>query len=312
MPELDVETLIASTMPGRAAETIRAEEENYRRQLREVANAVLKKNAKVVLLAGPSGSGKTTTANLLSDLLSMRGHPSSVVSLDNFYRAGDDPDYPLNKAGEQDYECVDSLRIPLIRECIGHILRGESFRIPRFDFETHIPEPDAIPVDVCDGGVVVIEGLHALNPRLTEGLPEELIFGLFVSVSTNLNLDGERILSGRKCRFVRRLTRDYLYRASDAHRTLSLWDDVLRGEDLYLYPFRPRADYCMNTFHLFELGIMRPFALKVLDEGMPLHSEYAEHIRSVLKMIPPIELSLLPQTSLICEFVPGGIYEDLY
>ena len=312
MPELALSELISSVDPACLADTVRREEENYRAQLVRTAEAILKKGARVVLLAGPSASGKTTTANLLSDLLTSMGKESDVVSLDNFYRDGNDPDYPRTPSGEQDFECVESLRIPLIRESIGHILRGEDFSIPRFDFGTHTYEDGAIPVGAGEGSVTVIEGLHALNPILTEGLPEDKLFGIFISVSTNLNLGDRRLLSGRKCRFIRRLTRDHLYRHSDASRTLSLWSGVVDGEEKYLYPFRDRADCSLNTFHLFELSVMRPYTLRVLSEGAAARDPYALRIRAALSLVPVMSLSDVPETSLIREFVPGGIYETLY
>lgn len=269
---------------------------------------------RVVLLAGPSSSGKTTTANMLADRLTALGHKSIVVSLDNFYRDSRDPDYPRLPDGSRDLECVDALQVSAIHHCIEALVSGKSCPIPRYDFHEGKSTPDAFTLAVPAGGFAVIEGLHALNPRLIEGLPREGIFKLFVSVSTNLNADGRRILSGRKLRFIRRLTRDHLYRGASAQRTLSLWRHVIEGEDKYLYPFKSTADQALNTFHTFELGTMRPFTLAALDADLSeeLNCDFIHTVRGALEAAVTVPLSAVPKTSLIREFVPGGIYENLY
>jgi uridine kinase len=154
--------------------------------------------------------------------------------------------------------------------------------------------------------------LHAINPRISSLLPKERLLKIFISVSTNINNNGERILSGRKIRFVRRMVRDSIYRNADAKRTLSMWKNVLRGEDLYLYPHRDNADVSFDTFHEFELGIMRPFVLNLISEELARENSYAKTVRDALLSVHPIDLSLLPESSLIREFVPGGMYENLY
>ena len=135
---------------------------------------------------------------------------------------------------------------------------------------------------------------------------------LFISVSTNITKDGEIIISGKKLRFVRRLVRDNIYRAADAKRTLGMWDNVLRGEELYLYPHRHLADICLNTFHRFELSIMKPYADRLLGEEVTRESEYARIVHAAFSESVSVSCSLLPDTSLLREFIPGGIYEDIY
>jgi uridine kinase len=161
-------------------------------------------------------------------------------------------------------------------------------------------------------GCVIIEGIHGLNPILSDPFPKDSVLKVFVSVSTNINHNGERILSGRKLRFVRRLVRDNLYRASGAERTLEMWDNVLGGEDEYLYPYKDLADIRFDTFHTFEPGIMKPFAERLLTKDVTENNAYAKTVAEAIEKMPMLDEDLVPESSLIREFIPGGIYEHLY
>lgn len=283
----------------------------YAAAMRYVADSVIARGNRLLLLAGPSSSGKTTSANLIADRIRSMGHEARVVSLDNFYRPADDPDYPLQPNGQHDYECVEALQIGKIHKTIEHILACRDTMIPRFDFKQGKSIPDALLLKANPNGVVILEGLHALNPILTSGLPSESLYRLFVSVSTNVNDGGQRILSGRKIRFCRRLVRDSIFRATDGDRTLSLWKNVLHGEDLYLYPYKDTADFRLNTFHDYELGVLRDRALALLDKTTR-DQDYVAIIKNALSGITEVPSELVPATSLIREFISGGIYEDLY
>lgn len=295
------------------AATVAEAEAEYRAHLDDLADKIVLRGTRVVLLAGPSSSGKTTTANMLADCLRQGGHAATVISLDDFYYSKDDPRYPRTPEGTLDYETPHALRLDLIRQTIRRILRGEPAPVPKFDFKIGRRWDNAAVVDIPRGGCAIIEGLHALNPLMTEGIDTGAVARVFVSVSTNIR-DGERrLLSGRKIRFIRRLTRDYLYRASGADRTLSLWQGVLAGEDRYLYPFKDTAEFRFDTFHLYELGVMRPFAERVLAADTVTRDDlYLGAIREALTSFTVVPLGSVPETSLIREFVPGGIYESLY
>jgi len=292
---------------------IEAAELVYHERVRAIASAV-KSNSKIriILLAGPSGSGKTTTANLIADALRTLGEESLVVSLDDFYRDATDPDYPRREDGERDYERPEALNLPFLAETLEKVARGEAFELPRYDFKvakrTELNRHGPIPE-----GCVIIEGLHALNPRISESLPRESVLKLFVSVSTNLNSDSEeRVISGRKIRFVRRLVRDSIYRDATAERTLDMWHHVLEAEDVYLYPYKESADMAFDTFHTFELGVMKPYALRLLTKELADTDGYVRIVRTALEGIVEVEEALVPQNSLIREFIPGGIYEGIY
>lgn len=296
---------------ARGAETVAADEALYEKQVAEVAERITESQIKVLLLAGPSGAGKTTTANLIADAIRTRGFDTLIVSLDNFYRDHEDPAYPRLESGARDMESADALDLARVRDCLSHILLGRDFSIPRYDFKLGraISETAYEPVR---HGCVIVEGLHALNPAIAHHLPEGGVLRLFVSVSTNIvDEAGERVLSGRKIRFLRRLVRDSIFRGADVSLTLSVWQSVLDGEDKYLYPYKSNADFFFNTFHTFELGVLKDMAAaRIAAAG--IDDPYLSVIERALARIAPLSPSLVPKTSLIREFIAGGVYEDRY
>ena len=311
MAEINLEYInnLAKTSPEAFVSESEAE---YHRFVDAVACKVCgNKNVRILLLAGPSGSGKTTTANLICDRIKSHGEGCIVVSLDDFYRSKDDPQYPRLPDGSRDLESVEALDLPLLCSSLAAIAEAREFLLPRYDFKlsarvemrTHTPMPD---------GCVIIEGLHALNPMIFSAIPEDRALKLFISVSTNVNFNGERILSGRKIRFIRRMVRDSLYRNASAEQTLSMWKNVLLGEDKYLYPNRRYADISFNTFHPYEISVMRRFVEQLISDSFAASDEYAGAVLRAAGMIEAIPLSLVPDSSLIREFVPGGKYEALY
>ena len=310
MAELSLNTLLEKL--NSPEELVAEDEIIYREKVESVAKRVCDSGKiRVILLAGPSASGKTTTANLISDKIKSLGEKSTVVSLDNFYRDADDPKYPRLPDGTRDFESPEALDLDELIGTLRNIIEGREFSVPRYDFKvggrvdiTHYPS--------YGDGCVIIEGIHGLNPILSDPFPKENVLKVFVSVSTNINENGERILSGRKLRFVRRMVRDNIYRASDAYRTISMWKNVLLGEDEHLYPYKNLADIMFDTFHTFEPAIMKPYAEKLLTDEVCRHSEYANTVAEALRKMPSWDSAVVPETSLIREFIPGGIYEDLY
>lgn len=295
-------------------QTIAEAEAHYRDELDRVARMLAQTpRVRVVLLAGPSGSGKTTSANLLSDRLKALGRPCSVLSLDDFYRNRDE-DYPLCADGTYDYENVTALHTDLLVACLAAIIAQEECWLPHYEFETSTRTNRATYLPPCENRVVIVEGLHALNPLISEQLPPENLYKLFVSVSTNVQRDdGTRLISGRKIRFLRRMARDALYRGTTAARTLELWPKVLAGEDLYLYPYKETADDRINTFHLYEVGLIRPYIEKMLTEQPPkTENAFLNLVMNAARQFETVPSELVPQTSLLREFIPGGIYEHLY
>lgn len=282
----------------------------YLSHLTQVCDALeaAKGTRKVLLLAGPSGSGKTTSAAIIEKMMRERGYAAWDISLDDFYRPKNDPEYPRDEDGQLDMESVHALRTKKIRDCIQSLLSGEETVIPKYIFgEVGQIIEDGEHITVPQGGLVIIEGLHALNPLLTDGILTEGIFRMFISVSTNLTLDGQRIISGRKLRFIRRVVRDFYYRGMSADRTYQVWRSVLAGEDKHLYPYRHLADVSINTFHPCECTVMSPFARRVL-ETLTEKNDYTETVKNAVELFFPVtdemSQSAVSQNSLLREFMP--------
>ncbi len=306
MADVYLRDIIGECKTDLAACVARAEK-NYREKIQAVAETLLLGHQRVVLLAGPSGSGKTTTAGFLASLLSAAGHSASVVSLDDFYRNPEEEGYPRNAAGELDFESVDALAVGEIHDCIDAVLTGREFLLPRFDFMNGRRFSHREPLFVPDGGFVIIEGLHALNPRLTQGIHDSRLFRLFISVSTNIVDDeGKCLLSGRKIRFLRRISRDHLHRNSSAARTYELWHGVVAGEEKYLYPFRSTADCQLDSFHRYEVGVLRGFTEPLLSVPDAPRDAYVNEIRRGLSCFPTLDADVVPRASLLREFIPAA------
>ncbi len=307
MPELELNTLLKTMSDPKKA--VADAEAAYHNRVAEVADRIVGDGVRVVMLAGPSSSGKTTSANLIADAIRARGEAALVVSLDNFYRNADDPTYPRLEGGERDLEHPEALDISLIHKTLADIIAGRDFVIPKYDFSTGMRSGET-GYEAKARQCVIIEGIHALNPILSD-LPSDEMLKLFISVSTNIESGGDRLISGKKIRFIRRVVRDNLYRGMSAMRTLSVWESVLDGERKYLYPYRDRADIYFDTFHSFELSVMKPFADALITPEVVERSPYAEVVHGILRCIPAMDIDLIPEDSLIREFIPGGIYESI-
>lgn len=306
--QLDLLKELLKTDPIRC---IKESDMKYVGAIEAVTAELERRKANILLLAGPSSSGKTTTANIMCDILLNKGHRAIIISLDDFYRDKNDPHYPVDDKGLKDYESVDALHIDKMRECIKGLLSGKTVYLPKYNFEQGASSVLAEPIRIKEGDIVIMEGLHALNPIITRGLESDRIIKMFISVSTNINDGDIRILSGRKIRFIRRMTRDSIYRGTSASSTLERWNSVLRGEDKYLYPFRGESDFVINTFHSYELAIMKPFAMSAIEASRgEISGDYIDIIISALEQFEPLDRIYLPEESLICEFVPGGKYEN--
>lgn len=311
MAELLIKELNEKTIHDPAL-LVREAEDIYHSRVNKIAEYITTHGKiRIILLAGPSGSGKTTTANLIKDAIKERGEGAIVVSLDDYYRDANDEGYPKLPDGKNDLECPEALRLSEIASTLEKIANGESFILPKYDFKVGARVAETIHAPMPDG-CVIIEGLHALNPKISGRLQRDCVLKLFVSVSTNINDDKGRIISGRKIRFIRRMVRDSIYRSATAERTLSLWHSVLSAEDIYLYPYKATADMAFDTFHEFELGVMREYCEKLITKSLALKEPYAKIVLDAVSRVVKIDEKLIPENSLIKEFIPGGIYESIY
>ncbi len=280
-------------------------EERYANIVDMTADKILERGgAEIVMLAGPSSSGKTTTAKRLKANLEQRGYNVNTISLDDFYL--DKGTGPKNSDGSDDYESVHALDIPCLKECLLKLLNDGFAEFPEFDFTSGKRLAKSRGVALGKNDVIIIEGLHALNPIITDTLPKARLVKIYISLSSRIyNEDMGIVLNKRNLRFTRRLVRDYKFRGSSTQNTFTLWDNVLLGENIYLMPYRELADIKINSIHIYEPCVFRNEAIKLLDM-VDLDSEHypaAQRLIKSLKKFKPLPAELVPQTSLLREFL---------
>lgn len=277
---------------------------DYHSRVSEVADIIHgDKDKKIVMLAGPSCSGKTTTAKLLSDMLIKKGSRAYTVSLDDFYHPRS-VGYPLDENGKPDYECVEALDIELLHSCFGELLKNGSAEFPVFDFQSGERKNNAKKVELSENDVIIVEGLHALNPVITDTLDENRLYRIYVSVSSRVyEENGEVFLSKRDLRLTRRIVRDYAFRSTSPERTFEIWQSVMKGEDKYLFPFEGNADIKLNSFHPCEPCVLSEKAIKLLETvKTDEHREKVTLLIDKLKRFRNTDYSILPEDSLLREF----------
>jgi len=258
---------------------------------------------KIVMLAGPSGSGKTTTANKIKEKLEGMGHKAYTVSLDDFYK--NKGEGPKNPDGTYDFESVEALDLDMIHKCFSELIEKSESELPLFDFMTGRRSEKTNKIHLEKDDVIIVEGLHALNPRISDALPRENLFEIYISVASRF-YDGEEILLGkRNLRFIRRMVRDFQFRNSPVENTYSLWPQVMAGEDKYLFPYKGNADMIFNTTHAYEPCVFKTVATRLLLDVDKDSKNYenAQMLISSLSKFPTIDESFVPEDSLLREFL---------
>ncbi len=280
-------------------------EERYQNIIDGIAQRIIDEEGReIVMLAGPSSAGKTTTARKLSESLIKKGVKTYVLSLDDFYLNRED--IPYLPDGSQDFETVDALDLECFEECVNALLRGETVKNPVFDFTTgRRSDTQFNEITLGDEDVVIIEGLHALNPVITEKIVGKLL-KIYINVSSRIyDEKGNIILNKRNMRFIRRMVRDYKFRDSSVENTYKLWRNVTAGEDKYLFPFRDNADIKANTIHLYESCVLKHQALPLLlnSEISDEFKQEAKKLAKALEKFYDIPETLVPADSLLREFL---------
>lgn len=287
-------------------------EKRYSDLIGKVADMIVSdKDNRIVMLAGPSGSGKTTTARLLRDKLKSMGVDTETISLDNFYLGPEAT--PKLENGEPDFESVHSLDLESMHRCFLELIQHGESTMPIFDFMVAARSKRSLNVHLKEGGVAIVEGLHALNPMIVDTLPEKNLFKLFVSVGLPIvDERGEVAFSSRQLRLMRRMSRDYIYRNSSAENTLKMWSGVIHGEEKYLCPFSNTADFHINSLHPYEPAVFRDTIIKLLSE-LPESTQnycFAKQVMDVIPQFVSLNFSYVPPSSLLREFIKGGLYEQ--
>ncbi|MDV3122276.1 nucleoside kinase [Segatella copri] len=267
-----------------------------------------RKGVKLVLLAGPSSSGKTTSCKRLSIQLAVNGLKPLQISLDDYFV--DREKTPKDASGEYDYESIYALDLDLINEQFNALFRGEEVELPKYDFQSGKSKKSGNKLKMNDNNVLVVEGIHALNPELTAHIPQEQIFRVYASALTTILLDNHNYIPTTDNRLLRRIIRDYKYRGVSAQETIHRWPSVRAGENKWIFPFQENADAMLNTAMLYELAVIKTQAEPLLQQVPENCEEYAEAYRLLKfqKYFKGIPYNNLPPTSLLREFLGGSSF----
>ena len=276
----------------------------------EIANMIYRKRdaVRLVLVAGPSSSGKTTSCRRLSVQLTVMGFDVHQLSLDDYFMSRERT--PRLPNGEYDFESIDALDIPLLNEHLQRLFRGERVEIPTFDFIKGEPFYDGKSIQLGPNSILVVEGIHALNPRLTSQIADDLKFKVYVSTLTQIAIDDLNSIRSSENRMLRRIVRDNNFRGWDAYNTLHRWHEVRRGEEINIFPFQEQADVMFNSALLYELGVLKLYAapqLKKIPQNCPEYAE-AQRLLNFIDIIEPIEPTYIPPTSIMREFLGGSSF----
>lgn len=281
----------------------------HEKKYAEIAEMVSKSGARMVLLAGPSSSGKTTSCRRLSVQLNVLGYDVKQLSLDDYFvERARTPKLPN---GEFDFESVDALDIPLLNEHLLALFRGEEVKIPTFDFIKGDPYYSGKTLKMGPNSILVVEGIHALNPKLTAQIEEGLKFKVYVSALTQLAIDDQNIIHGTDNRLVRRIVRDNNFRGWNAYETIRRWPDVVRGERKHIFPYQENANVMFNSALLYELGVLKRYAEPLLKQVQEDCEEYsiAKQLLNFSELLLPIDDKFIPHNSIMREFLGGSTFE---
>ena len=295
---------------GLATDLINVSEALQEKKISQIADTIAeRKEIKVVLIAGPSSSGKTTFCKRLSVQLLASGVKPVQISLDDYFvnRA----ETPKDENGELDYESIYALNIPLINEQFNALFRGEEVELPKYNFQTGMSEKSGKKLHLGENNILLVEGIHALNPALTEQIADDKKFKIYASALTTILLDDHNYIPTTDNRLLRRIVRDYKYRGCSAQETIHRWPRVRAGENKWIFPYQEQADVMFNTALLFELAVIKPQAEEVLEQVPENCEEYAEayRLRKFLKYFAPLPFRNLPPTSLLREFLGGSSFK---
>ena len=292
-----------------ATDIINISEALQEKKIAKIAEEIAsRKGVKLVLLAGPSSSGKTTSCKRLSILLAVNGLKPLQISLDDYFV--DREKTPKDASGEYDYESIYALDLDLINEQFNALFRGEEVELPKYDFQSGKSKKSGNRLKMNDNNVLVVEGIHALNPELTAHIPQEQIFRVYASALTTILLDNHNYIPTTDNRLLRRIIRDYKYRGVSAQETIHRWPSVRAGENKWIFPFQENADAMLNTAMLYELAVIKMQAEPLLQQVPENCEEYAEAYRLLkfLKYFKGIPYNNLPPTSLLREFLGGSSF----
>lgn len=274
----------------------------------EIAVANCTRGCKMVLLAGPSSSGKTTTAKRLGVQLQVLGYRPVLISLDDYFV--DRERTPKDEFGEYDFEALEAIDLAKFNSNIKSLFAGESVDIPRYDFISGTSKTHDKPLRLCDNSILIVEGIHGLNPNLTPDIDPATIYRIYASCFTTIAMDNASRIASADNRLLRRLTRDFAQRGNDGQSTLARWESVRRGEERHIFPYQENADRMINTALFYEISVLKPYAEKILREvpNTGIEFEEAKRMLKFLDQFITIDSQEIPPTSTLREFIGGGSF----
>jgi len=298
------------TESNEISEFIKISEALHEKKISQIADKIYKKrkNIRLILIAGPSSSGKTTFGKRLAIQMKAVGIQPVNLSLDNYFVNREDT--PLDSDGEYDYESLKALDVNLFNKNLIDLFSGKEIELPKFSFETGKRYYDGEKMQLSTKQMLVVEGIHGLNPDLTSDILEKNKYKIYISALTSISIDGHNRIPSTDNRLIRRIVRDYRYRSYSAEETLSRWPSVRRGEAKNIFPFQEHADVMFNSALSYELGVLKPYADVILMQVRPNKKEYGE-ARRLLKFLSyflPISDVEIPPTSLMREFLGGSTF----
>lgn len=294
---------------GRSAELINVSEALQERKIAKMADEILERGAKLVLIAGPSSSGKTTTSKRLANQLISCGLRPHIISTDDYFV--NRVDTPLDENGEYDFECIGAEDTDFFNLQMSQLLAGEEVELPRYDFQIGERVFEGRKLKLGAGDVIILEGNHALNPIMSAQIAEKDKYRVYVSALTAISLDDHNYVPTTDIRLLRRVLRDYLYRGFSAKETIHRCPSVTAGEEKWIVPFQEHADATFNSALLYELGLIRDKVMPILEQVRERDPEYAEasRLRKFLRYFTSVPADQVPPTSLLREFAGGSSFK---
>lgn len=296
---------------GNSGEIIKIAEALHEKKVAKIADMICmnKKNVRIILIAGPSSSGKTSFAKRLAIQLKVAGIKPMQISMDDFFLERDQT--PKDENGDYNFEDLDALDVPLFNRCLNSLLNGETIHLPKYDFSKGAKYYDNVTTSITEEHVLLIEGIHGLNPDLIPDIEDSLTFKVYVSALTQIAIDSQNRIPTTDNRLLRRIIRDHKYRGHSALATLQRWKSVRKGEEKNIFPYQELADVMFNSALLYELGVLKKHAnpiLYAIKEKFPEYGE-AKRLLNFLSYFLPIEEEEIPPTSILREFLGGSSFK---
>lgn len=293
---------------GKLRDIILVQEALQERKIAEIAKQIVEEGRRFVMIAGPSSSGKTSFSHRLSIQLITQGRKPHPIGLDNYYK--NRTECPKDEDGNFDFECLEALDVDLFNQDMNRLLKGEEVELPSFSFKTGSREYHGNKLRLGEEDILVVEGIHGLNEKMSYSIPEKEKFKIYISALTQLNIDEHNCLHTTDGRLLRRIVRDARTRATSAQETIAMWPSVRRGEEKYIFPFQESADVMFNSSFVYELPVIKPYVLPLLyqiKEDAPEYDE-AKRLRKLLDYILPVPSDDINNNSLFREFIGGSCF----